>query len=100
MSTDCLRQVREKRRTSIENRYQLFDSAEECAISALGAFKANKWRWSSLKNGIVGEFVPDHAQILSALIELELYAGESGQNYAFSGRLVYFDGRFGYERTV
>ena len=84
-----------KRRT-IEEKYALFDTAEECATAAVPVFLAQRWRWKT------SEFtgIPGYAEILQGLQRLAAVAEEMNSREVEAGRLVYYCGRFGHERAV
>lgn len=64
-------------------RYRLFDTADECADSAVVEFRKNGWTW-------VLTGVPSRDQILEQLMRF------SGKHVE-SGRLCLMDGQFGHQ---
>lgn len=78
--------IRESTRRYVEKNFTLYDSIGACASAASKLFQERNWRWSSCG-------VPDESRILRFLSSLQNDTG-----FCASGRLVYFDGRFGHER--
>lgn len=79
--------------SKVESQFVLFPTAEECARIAASVFVEHKWRWT-------GHGIPDETEILVSLRSLKAMADERRRDYAESGRLVYYQGRFGYQRPL
>lgn len=86
---------------TVEERFILFATAEECAKAAAPVFAEHKWRWLGVK-GKRGH-IPNESDIFNSLQGLEqrsLNRREGLEPYLESGRLVYYHGRFGYQRPL
>lgn len=81
-----------KRKRTIEEKFVLFDSAIECAKAAAPVFIKQRWRWTYLHG------FPKEHNILDTLLSLEEEAWESTPPHMETGRLIYYYGKFGYER--
>jgi hypothetical protein len=75
----------------IEEKFSFYDSIQECADAAAPVFKQQRWRWA-----LVG--VPDRQDILESLFYLKRWCEESEQDYGETGRLAYYNGRYGHEK--
>lgn len=80
---------------SPEERFDLYDTPEECADKAAPIFAFQKWKWF-----MVG--IPNRKEILETLIELRDYVARSDASppQAETGRLIYYDGRYGHEKET
>ena len=68
----------------ITDKFDLFDTVEECVAVAAPRFREQKWRW--LKKGI-----PTETMIADSLRYLASLKGD----HAESGRLIYYKGKYG-----
>lgn len=75
---------------SVEHRYDLFDTPEECAKVAAQRFIDQHWRWKRIKGA------PSEPQILESLQSL----AKSGSGHIEGGRLIYLNGRYGVQNLA
>lgn len=82
-----------RRAIPIDEKFVLFDTAEQCADAAAPVFTANRWRWTHAG-------IPSRVEILNTLRMLQQLAQSDPKltPHTETGRLVYHHGRFGYER--
>lgn len=77
----------------MEEKFVMFDDANECARAAAPVFEANRWRWASLSG------FPKEHNILDTLLMLQEDADDDLECVE-TGRLIYCGGKFGYERAT
>lgn len=79
---------------SIEKRFDLYDTAEECADKAAHVFQINKWCWS-------GQSIPSCDDIFQTLVSLKRELEEEGgvSDMSSTGRLIYYKGKFGHQKS-
>lgn len=86
--------AQKRRKLPIEEKFVLFDDASECAKAAAPVFEAQRWRWSGLFT------FPKEHNILDTLLWLKEEADNNKplKPQFETGRLIYYYGKFGYER--
>lgn len=83
-----------KRRDKIERGNVFYETAEECAKAAAPLFARYRWRWKH-------RGIPNEHDILTTLKWLQASVDQmppNSERYSSTGRLTYFEGRFGHER--
>lgn len=82
-----------RRKFTIEEKFVFFDSAADCAKAAAPVFEEQRWRWVFLHG------FPKEHNILDTLLMLEKDAQRPvSRGHCETGRLIYYHGRFGYQR--
>lgn len=72
--------------------YVFYSTPQECAIAAAAVFAAMNWRWSNSARGR-RSYIPSETELYDDLVQLSIH--EQGCE---SGRLCYYDGKFGHQR--
>lgn len=78
---------------NVEDKFQFYPTPEQCAEAAAPVFAEKRWRWHEAG-------IPSQSQILDSLNSLRRSAREWHGSYCASGRLVYHDGLFGFQRNT